>query len=396
MKNIKNIRTTAFLIFILIISNLTAFAGEIGNANHTDIITYINGNIIPSYNFRDIQLVFTNDLSGYGFSVKRHEKSKSIIITRDLQSKLSPVKEAKSKSGEKFAAVQSDESTVFVGNRKIQSYDIGGYNAIDVGDLSVFGECIWNNSERTLKLILNDQMTYDNGLNLTLTATNVINENSEDIPAVNLISYYYNEETKEFSELPERITNEYSQNMINEKESAALINTSKDAPLYWLGTAIKSMETKSRTIENPLFEYDEAYLLGENVNKITNIHIWEAETKKESLAKELKENNDIPIAIKANYIAIGINGEKNACVSVKNLTDAPITGFNLSIRCYDWNGKGVKYNKTGKTTFSGLMKDDIIYPGEEKDYYWTLIGYDSTTHIRDIKVISTEKWYPGS
>ena len=382
------------ILFILISTNLTAHAfyivpslTEIGYMTHNEIKTYINDCIIPSYNFRNMQVIFTEDLFHYGFSTKWFPRSNSIIINREPKSEFSPIGEVKGLYDQKAFQVFSSYIAAFAGNRRIPCFPIDGYTAIKFEDLSVFGNCVWNEEERSLRLTLDNLRTYDNGLNITLTSNTVINESDTDILSVNVRTYYYNNDSGDTLYYDDCITNLYSGYTINAKESAPLASRYQEAPLVWLGTAIMSIDTEAGISENPLFEYDEAYLMSDNFKLSTAFYKWEAMAKKESLFEELSLNNYIPLAIKDYYVMADYDGTRKIYIVVKNLSEYPMTGFKLSLKCLDWYGNGIKYKGTGKTTYSAIMQNDIIYSGEQKTYFWTPDGYDAIARIDEIKVL---------
>jgi len=148
------------------------------------------------------------------------------------------------------------------------------------------------------------------------------------------------------------------------------------------------MVTEEGVIENPLLEYDEAYILGVNSEATLDIYRWEIWYKEEMRKRALQENGGLPLAVSEAYVAVGDEDEKLAYVTVKNLSENTITDFSLSLNCLDWAGNGVKYNGTGRTTYSALVRGTILGSGQEKTYFWKLTGYEAVARVSDIRVLN--------
>ena len=132
----------------------------IGNVLYTDIVTYIDGYAIRSYNINGYTYIVAEDLLMYGFSVVWNGVSKTLTIypTRtaapaDYTADYTPTA-AGGKVGEPAMPYLYTDVVTYIGSEKITSYNIGGFTCICIDDLAQkFAQgYVWDPTARTLKM----------------------------------------------------------------------------------------------------------------------------------------------------------------------------------------------------------------------------------------------------
>lgn len=157
------------LIYLLIFATIlsippSVFADNeyVGDAKATDVVTYINGFPIPSYNFHGYTFIKVEDLSDYGFDVPWNEYNKSLRIIRNGKNEVNPKITFKTKQkniGKTLFPMHKTNIKTYIGN---YGYEIEclagepGYTYINVDNLSAFGKVDWVASENALKIVISD------------------------------------------------------------------------------------------------------------------------------------------------------------------------------------------------------------------------------------------------
>ena len=129
-----------------------------GNVLNTDIKTYINGQRIQSYNINNKSAVFIKDLANYGFDTVFNEQKRTTTITYNPKKKIIPLTNFDETEGENgtiaFKYVYTNIVAVING-KKIECFNIKGYNAIYFEELKYFGTFAWDGAKRESKFIIN-------------------------------------------------------------------------------------------------------------------------------------------------------------------------------------------------------------------------------------------------
>ena len=128
---------------------------------HTDIVTYINGTPIESYNIKGYTAVKVEDLMNYGFMVVWDAGARTLKVTRPVvrpvTSTYVPVANTYIVGSYWMDVYYTDIKTYFNGN-EVPSYNIGGSTIAYVDDLAKYfttpDKYIWDGSARTLSLTL--------------------------------------------------------------------------------------------------------------------------------------------------------------------------------------------------------------------------------------------------
>ena len=183
----KKLRNCIILLFCMMISSSIVFAktGDIiGKAVNTDIVAYINGLPIPSYNINGYTGIVAEDLEKYGFYIRYLDDERLLLVEYNIASpneitaNYIPPKNTKAIGS--FAAniyetdiitgfdyeADRDEKSYDAGNRVIlevlsqtddesidvNTYNIGGKSIILMDDLGYYGDVTWYPEERKICL----------------------------------------------------------------------------------------------------------------------------------------------------------------------------------------------------------------------------------------------------
>ncbi|NLZ35926.1 MAG: hypothetical protein GX897_00395 [Clostridiales bacterium] len=126
---------------------------------HTDIVTYINGLPIRSYNIKGYTAVIVEDLSNYGFYVVWYGTERELTVrplaSGQLVGGYTPEKNTQP-IGSKAMPVYFTDIVTYLDGVKVDSYNVGGRTIIYVDDLAKFyaKDYVWNPEARTLSLTL--------------------------------------------------------------------------------------------------------------------------------------------------------------------------------------------------------------------------------------------------
>lgn len=139
---------------ILLAGTAHAKVGDnIGTVYNTDIVAYINHYAIPSYAVNGTSCIVAEDLKNFGFDVIWDNASRTLSISRNSETNVSQMTVSKvGAPASKFADLLETDIGVYGNNVKITSYAINGYTMIPIEELTMFGTCDWVESERALKL----------------------------------------------------------------------------------------------------------------------------------------------------------------------------------------------------------------------------------------------------
>lgn len=162
----------ACLMCITVSAGLTAYAanGDIaGQIYSTDIIAYIGGNEVPSYNIGGRTAVIIEDLdkSEYGYPFWFVYDDEKRMLTADGKTPYKTESKAeRGKPGEILGNIYETDITVNLNNHDIKGYNIGGKTAVcieDIGDMAdspneeygyskFAAKYVWNEKDRTISL----------------------------------------------------------------------------------------------------------------------------------------------------------------------------------------------------------------------------------------------------
>lgn len=139
----------------------------IGWVLHSDIVTYIDGHPIRSYNIGGYTYVVAEDLMQYGFHVEWDAVGRRLIVHTDRTA--SPdgytadyVPEAsRCPAGTPAMQYLHTDITAWIGEKQVTGYNIGGYTCIGMDDLAaVFAsDYVWDADARALRMT-SERKTY--------------------------------------------------------------------------------------------------------------------------------------------------------------------------------------------------------------------------------------------
>jgi hypothetical protein len=144
-------------------------------ALYTDIVTYINGAAIPSYNIKGNTAVVVEELLKYGFGVVWNARQRSLSVAYTGAAAASdyvPGKISPSQIGKRAKPVLYTDIECFLDGYRYTSYNIGGQTVVYVDDLArVFGSgYVWSQSERTLRLDTARAKTFEERIDELVSA----------------------------------------------------------------------------------------------------------------------------------------------------------------------------------------------------------------------------------
>ncbi len=157
----KKISLICMLMLLLAVPSIThaqpKIGDSIGTVYNTDIVAYINNYAIPSYAANGQSLIVVEDLVNFGFNVRWDSALRTLFITRN--SNITPNVmdvEKQGVPGSKLTDLLYTDIIVSANGYTIPSYSINGYTLISLEGLWMFGEINWVESQRAIKLWIND------------------------------------------------------------------------------------------------------------------------------------------------------------------------------------------------------------------------------------------------
>ncbi|MBS7298053.1 MAG: hypothetical protein KIG65_03120 [Eubacteriales bacterium] len=111
-----------------------------GNIYSTDILAYVNGQPVNSYNIGGKTVIIAEELDGYGFTSEYDELNRSLYIKSYFNDCYNSFPEiGRSSPGKIVGSVYDTDIKVYFNSIEIKGYNIGGKTAIcieDVGDVA--------------------------------------------------------------------------------------------------------------------------------------------------------------------------------------------------------------------------------------------------------------------
>ncbi len=156
------------LFFVLsVFMKIPVFAdGNIeGYIYSTDILAYVNGKPINSYNIGGRTVVIAEELNGYGFDHTYDDESRTLRVKSYFNRGSESFEEIpRGKVGKVMGNIYTTDITVYFNGIPVKGYNIGGRTAIcleDIGDISVganskygyseyLGKAVWDGEKRII------------------------------------------------------------------------------------------------------------------------------------------------------------------------------------------------------------------------------------------------------
>ena len=159
-RSISLIVMAAILMTTLFVAPVSAakVGDAIGNVLYTDIVAYINGYPIRSYNINGNTYIVAEDLMAYGFAVTWDGVNKRLVIgdsTGVITSTYQPTANTNPVGAVAFPYLYTDITT-WIGSTALTSYNIGGFTCICMDDLAThYAETyVWDGEARALRMTL--------------------------------------------------------------------------------------------------------------------------------------------------------------------------------------------------------------------------------------------------
>lgn len=131
---------------------------DIGDVLSTDIVAQIDGYEIPSCNVDNSMAIRAADLKYYGFDVYWDAANRAVIINRNYDKVISPLKKEANGTGvigEKIGDVLYTDIKTYLDGELVQSFNMNGSTLIYFRELKRFGDLEWNAEKRMASLKLN-------------------------------------------------------------------------------------------------------------------------------------------------------------------------------------------------------------------------------------------------
>ena len=161
----KFLKLSTLLILTGLLSTVATAANEseqsvgmcLGHVYSTDIVTYVDGMPIISYNIGGKTVIAAKDLMEYGFQVNWSEEDRTVFITSGRYPEQKPAHQpAVDTPGRILGNIYQSDIRVFVNNQEIPSYNIGGQTMIAPSDMST------SNTNNFEQCNLNQKLGYSN------------------------------------------------------------------------------------------------------------------------------------------------------------------------------------------------------------------------------------------
>ena len=160
-----------FLILFFVITLSFCASAQVGDAigdiYSTDIITYVDGHIIPSYSINGEMLIVAEDLVHYGFNTYYDDTVRTLFVNYVAKEPLGIKGVKKGEVGKIVGKYYESDIKVVLNGREISSYSLNGSMAIkaeEAGKLNEDGKyyeygfsdnllkCVWDEKERKLNI----------------------------------------------------------------------------------------------------------------------------------------------------------------------------------------------------------------------------------------------------
>jgi len=161
MKRFWSILLIMVLLAVPFASSVSALSpgDKIGDVLYTDIVAYIDGHPIRSYNIEGNTYIVVEDLMEYGFKVTWYGSNNKLVISPEHTGKYTTTYKPTPSGGTVGKVAMSylyTNITTWIGDEMVTSYNIGGFTCICMDDLAAHfaKDYVWDANDRTLKLTI--------------------------------------------------------------------------------------------------------------------------------------------------------------------------------------------------------------------------------------------------
>ena len=125
----------------------SAEEGVVGNIYSTDILAYVNGRQIDSFNIGGRTVILVEDLydwenseRGYGFTWNYNDESRTLTVSSDGSTGFGSFEAPRGQTGSVLGNVYATDIKVFLNGQEVPGYNIGGRTAVCIEDLGTVDE----------------------------------------------------------------------------------------------------------------------------------------------------------------------------------------------------------------------------------------------------------------
>ena len=127
----------------------------LGNILSTDILTYFNGNLIPSMNINGRTVIIVEDLKDYGYDVSWEPDYRTLLANEIKSKQINPITLTQENKYKKIGTIVGkvlySDIVTYLSGSELPSTNINGRTVIVVEDLKDYGFTVqWNPTQRTL------------------------------------------------------------------------------------------------------------------------------------------------------------------------------------------------------------------------------------------------------
>lgn len=124
---------------------------KLGDILNSDIVAYINGNAIPSWNVEKKTVIVAEELVNYGFDVVWSDANQTLSISYNASKKVTPIATTKNtkKPGSIYCPYIASNIRTDIAGKEVQAYNIKGATLVNIEDLGV---AVWNETSREIRV----------------------------------------------------------------------------------------------------------------------------------------------------------------------------------------------------------------------------------------------------
>lgn len=157
----KRLLSAALAAITVLLSFGTVYASDALYCYNSDIVAYIDGKPIKSYNIEGNTGIVAEDLYDYKFRVNYWDAYRLLVVNyvkgdrKEYRANYVP-EPLDEPVGSIAGQIYPSDISVRVGSTYVKGYNIGGKTIILIDELKEFGEVVWNPEKRTISYSYKD------------------------------------------------------------------------------------------------------------------------------------------------------------------------------------------------------------------------------------------------
>lgn len=374
---------------------------EIGSVYSTDIVTYINGYPINTYSVNNSLYIIANDLEKYGAKTEWKENEKCLNISMAGQTLYAGNCYNSSLAyGTEIGKIYYSDIKVSFEGSIVNSYNMGNYMLLYVGDLDKFGELSANSDNSEIHFTYGSIVLDKTSLSINAGETAQVTAYAKDVSVessnVNIVTVINASEVSESSGYNAKTVNLLAVSAGTAELTFTSGSRTAKCIVTVTGEADKSdaVALREKSIMLKAGEQSEIYVdckkpIGKNLIAAAYFYS-EDETILKILTRGAGENskrNDNGEYVFESYALSKIQAVKPGQTRIKVLVDNTFEDY-VTVTVTDNNefesGISYPYNSVSADTFNDIDKSSKYY--EPIDYlckHSVLAGYDDNTFKPD-------------